>query len=332
MAELDEHVRTRTERLLAESAVMLQLADLEETATQCTREYQDVIVQFDQQRALRNIGMAWIELGAQLVTLVVSCGTAVAAMRVYRGTSILARLPIIGPRLPQLLTSGEQMTAAARSAHQTDVLLMGTSRAVACGKELACPRWLAQVLAEMPVRVGIGVRGTAIATGLYGPVVLLAALTQGELPPAGDLVIGKVGVLRRSIEHRPEYRSTKPLLQIRESVVLSLVESSMNRYTQELRTLLQLPPEDVVSYISHLDYELMQAMKRDGRFNSLKENEQLYLRFRALLDYWERIMRETREARERQEMTVRECKSQLDRCFVDYSAPRWNYRPDVGDP
>jgi hypothetical protein len=78
-------------RLLAETAIYVQLENLSEASIQCVREYQSILISLDAQRASRAIAQAWIDLGLLAVSLVLTAGGAVYAQGVLRGQGVYAR-------------------------------------------------------------------------------------------------------------------------------------------------------------------------------------------------------------------------------------------------
>ncbi|QQS12630.1 MAG: hypothetical protein IPK81_24765 [Rhodospirillales bacterium] len=283
---------------MAETIIYDQAHSFLQCATQCVREYQEIIVQQEAAWTKRNIAQAWIDVGALAISLVLTCGGAMVAQGVLRGQGLYARFA---------LTSLQRAQSAARSTRAVRTAQIALNNpAIQVGKQLAVPQFIIRSIQELPVRLAISIPRTAAATVLFGPLVAASAYEQGDPNFVIAGIVGKLGALRRPIQHAAAIRDTVPEVVVSEEAIRRKYDNALKAMGAELSALVTLAEPDRARFIAALDHSVLTAIDKDPRLSELADEQQLYLRSKALLDRWFSHMQDAEklEGQQRQKITA----------------------------
>lgn len=185
-------------------------------------------------------------------------------------------------------TSLQRAQYAARSTRAVRTVQIAVNDpAIQVGKQLAVPQFIIRSIQEPPVRtIAVSLPRTAAARVFFGPLVAASAYEQGDPRFVIAGFVGQLGSLRRLIQHAGSIRDTVPEVIVSEEAILRKYDSALKAIGAELSSLVNLGEADRVRFIAALDHSVLAAIDKDPRLSKLADEQQLYLRSKALLDRW----------------------------------------------
>jgi hypothetical protein len=257
----------------------------------------------------------------------------VYAQGVLRGQGLYARFG---------MTAGERAVAA-RSTWQA--VAAARTPAVRMGKQLA-PRFVTLGMKEFLPRLAIGGTRFVVASATAGPLLVAYGIERDEPDFLRRMSVGKIGAIlqvsEKSSRARPfwdrKFRN-EPMLQfcaelllgpdvvMEEDRVVRCFRSRLERIDPGLAHVLELHPDQWANFISEMDIEVDKAMRKQPRIDGLPEEKKLFVRCKALLDYWERIMRTAEQLSWDQEKRVRDLSHRVERLQTPTQADPHRFQP-----
>lgn len=267
--DLERRLSEQSLFFLSEAILISQIEQFHQSALQCVREYQDILIQIGAARAKREYAWEAINTGALALSLVLTCGGALVAKGVLRGQGLYARFA---------MTPLARAQAAGRSFQAVKKVQVAIA---AMPKTLVPPAFVIRTIQELPVRLVISAHRTAVASVFLGPIVVGGKLLCQESNPASGMVQGKFGIMRNAARGYNE-----PCVAVSDSDLLRTLHELAGGMEPTEAAMVTMDPADRVFFIAMLHHQAEQAIRSDPNFRSLSEEQRLHLTSKAMMEYW----------------------------------------------